>query len=73
MVLSRLVLFLHTAHPDERIFLLKDYETLQQMVPYSHDIQSHNKLTEYQREPKYHESYCLADDFESQQQITLQL
>ena len=64
----RQVLFLHTAHQDERTFLLKDYEILQQVDPNSHDIQNNNILTEYQRRPKYLGKYCPVD-FASQLRI----
>ena len=50
--MSRQVLFLHTAHQDERTFLLKDYEYLQQMDPDSHDIQSHQPIDWIAKETK---------------------
>ena len=59
--MNRQTLFLHTAHLDERTFLLKDYETLPQMNPDSHNIHSDSILIEYQRRPKYLENCCLAE------------
>ena len=54
------VLFLHTAYPDERTFVLKDYETTANGTD-SPDMQSYNILSEYERRPKYLENYYLAD------------
>ena len=46
--MSRKVVFIPTSHPDERTFLLKDYETLKEMNPESHDIKSHNIIFQYE-------------------------
>ena len=59
--MSTEILFLHTSYPDEITLVLKDYETLEQVDPDLHGIQSYNLLTEYQRRPKYLKNYCLAD------------
>ena len=59
--MSREVVFIPTSHPDERTFLLKDYETLKEMNPESHDIESHNIISQYECQPHVLEYYCLAD------------
>ena len=59
--MSREVVFIPTSHPDERTFLLKDYETLKEMNPESHDIKSHNIISQYECRPHVLEYYCLAD------------
>ena len=58
--IRRKVVFLHTSHPDEQTFLLKDFKTLQEIDPESEDIQSHNILVEYRKRPRCLEMYCLA-------------
>ena len=69
--MSREVVFIPTSHPDERTFLLKDYETLKEMNPESHDIKSHNIISQYECQPHILECYCLAD-FTSLLQIVSQ-
>ena len=59
--MSRAVIFIPTAHPDDRTFLMKDMDTLKKMDPESDDVQSSSIITEYQYRPKILERYCLAD------------
>ena len=59
-MMGRQVLFLFTAHL-QKLSLLKDCKTLQQMETDSDDIQSHKVFIEYQRRPNYLKTYCLAD------------
>ena len=55
------VIFIPTAHPDDRTFLMKDTDTLKKMDPESDDVQSSSIIIEYQYRPKILERYCLAD------------
>ena len=59
--MSRAVIFIPTAHPDDRTFLMKDTDTLKKMDPESDDVQSSSIITEYRYRPKILERYCLAD------------
>ena len=59
--MSGQVVFLQTLPPHERIFILKDYETLKQMDPKSEEIQSKNILTEYEKHSKTFEMCSVAD------------
>ena len=55
------VIFIPTSHPDEWIYLLKDYETLNKMEPESNEIQTHSLLTKYECHVRNLETYSLAD------------
>jgi hypothetical protein len=58
---SRSVLFINTSPPEERTFLLKPKEALEQMDPNSTDIESGNLVKRYSVRPKKLERWCLAD------------
>ena len=58
---TRSVIFLNTSHPDERTFMLKDQETLEEMPKESTDIACGNTITRYSQRPKQLRDWCLAD------------
>ena len=53
--------FINTSHPEERTFLLKAMDKLQELPDNSEDIESDNLIKRYQRRPKQLEELCLAD------------
>ena len=46
--MSREVISVPSATQEEWKFLLKDYETLKEMNPESHDIKNHNIISQYE-------------------------
>ena len=58
---SREFQFINTCHPEERAFLLKPMEQLQELPDSSFDIECDNTIKRYQRRPKQLEELCLAD------------
>ena len=58
---SRSVIFISTAPPDERTFLVKPTAALEAMAADSTDIESDNMLKRYQRRPHSLQTWCLAD------------
>ena len=58
---SRQVQFINTTIPDERTFLLKPNDQLQDLPDSSNDIESDNIIKRYQRRPCKLENVCLAD------------
>ena len=58
---SRQVQFINTTVPDERTFLLKTHDQLQDLPDNSNDIESDNIIIRYQRRPCKLENLCLAD------------
>ena len=58
---SREFQFINTCHPEERAFLLKPMEQLQELPDSSFDIECDNTIKRYQRRPKQLEQLCLAD------------
>ncbi|KAJ8048298.1 ATP-dependent DNA helicase PIF1 [Holothuria leucospilota] len=58
---SRNVIFINTSPPDERTFLLKSKEDLEQMDPDDTDIECGNIIKRYSQRPHLLEQYCLAD------------
>ena len=66
---SRSVVFINTSPPEERTFLLKSKEKLEEMDPDSTDIECGNVVTRYKQRPKFLQNWCLAD-YVSKLQIT---
>ncbi|XP_078342943.1 uncharacterized protein LOC144628684 [Oculina patagonica] len=58
---SREFQFINTSDPEERTFLLKTMDKLQELPDNSEDIESDNLIKRYQRRPKQMEELCLAD------------
>ncbi|KAL9956638.1 hypothetical protein ACROYT_G038144 [Oculina patagonica] len=58
---SREFQFINTSNPEERTFLLKTMDKLQELPDNSEDIESDNLIKRYQRRPKQMEELCLAD------------
>lgn len=58
---SREFQFINTSHPEERTFLLKTLDKLQELPHNTEDIESDNLIKRYQRRPKQLEELCLAD------------
>ncbi|XP_061196745.1 uncharacterized protein LOC133205019 [Saccostrea echinata] len=58
---SRTVVFINTNELENRTFLLKPLEVLQELPDNSTNIQSDNWIKRYQRRPKALEHCCLAD------------
>ena len=58
---TREVIFVNTSHPDERTFLLKSKEQLEQMPMQSTDIEAGNMIKRYAMRPRKLENWCLAD------------
>jgi len=58
---SREFQFINTSNPEERTFLLKSMDRLQELPDSSEDIESDNLIKRYQRRPKQLEELCLAD------------
>ena len=58
---SREVIFLNTSPPNERTFLLKSKQSLEQLPTESTDIEADNIIKRYAVRPKQLESWCLAD------------
>ena len=58
---SRYVQFINTTIPEERTFLLKPHDQLQDLPNNSNDIESDNIIKRYQRRPCKLENVCLAD------------
>jgi len=58
---SREFQFINTSNPEERTFLLKSMDKLQELPDSSEDIESDNLIKRYQRRPKQLEELCLAD------------
>ena len=58
---SREFQFINTFNPEERTFLLKSMDKLQELPDSSEDIESDNLIKRYQRRPKQLEELCLAD------------
>ena len=58
---SREVAFINTSPPEERTFLLKDRESLEQLPENSTDIQASNIIQMYSRRPYKLSQWCLAD------------
>ena len=61
--MSHEVIFIPTLHPNEWIYLSKDYETLKKVEPASNEIQTHSLLTKYECHPRKFQIYSLADCF----------
>ena len=66
---TRSVVFISTSPPEERTFLLKSKETLEQMDKNSTDIESSNEVSRYKKRPKFLQRWCLAD-YVSKLQVT---
>ena len=58
---SRDFQFINTSNPDERTFLLKSMNKIQDLPDNSVDIESDNIIKRYQRRPRKLEDICLAD------------
>jgi len=58
---SRKFQFINTSNPEERTFLLKTMDKLQELPDSSEDIESVNLIKRYQRRPKTLAELCLAD------------
>ncbi|XP_069136358.1 uncharacterized protein [Argopecten irradians] len=58
---TRDVVFINTSPPDERVFLLKSQEDLENLPENSTDIKADNMITRYTKRPKQLENWCLAD------------
>ncbi|KAJ8049970.1 hypothetical protein HOLleu_02958 [Holothuria leucospilota] len=58
---SRSVVFINTSPPEERTFLLKSKEKLQEMNPHDSDIECSNVIKRYSHRPKLLEQWNLAD------------
>lgn len=58
---SRNVVFINTCDPENRTFLLKSLEVLQDMPENSTNIESDNWIKRYKRRPGVLQNYCLAD------------
>ncbi|XP_078383037.1 uncharacterized protein LOC144665645 [Oculina patagonica] len=58
---SREFQFINTSNPEERTFLLKTMDKLQELPDNSEDIESDNLIKRYQRRQKQMEELCLAD------------
>lgn len=58
---SREVVFINTSPPEERVFLLKRDEELNNLPKHSTDIKADGLIQRYARRPKQLEHWCLAD------------
>jgi len=58
---SRDFQFINTSNPEERTFLLKSMNKIQELPDNSVDIESDNIVKKYQRRPRKLENLCLAD------------
>jgi len=58
---SREFQFITTFNPDERTFLLKSHDKIQELPDKSTDLESNNVLKRYARRPKQLSDVCLAD------------
>lgn len=58
---TRQVVFINTFPSDQISFLLKETSTLQNMSPYSTDIEAENVIKRYSNRPRALENWCLAD------------
>ena len=58
---SRSVDFIPTSPPEDRLFLLKKKETLENMNPSDTNIEAGNAIKQYASRPKQLEQWCLAD------------
>ena len=58
---SRTVQFINTAPTDERCFLLKSMDKINELPDNSTEIESDNIIKRYQRRPRQLENICLAD------------
>ena len=58
---SRSFQIINTSNPDERTFLVKSRDALNELPDDSPDIESDNAIKRYQRRPRALEKLCLAD------------
>ena len=58
---SREVVFVNTAPPEERTFLLKSKEALKELPEDSEDIGCSNQIERYSKRPKFFEKWTLSD------------
>ncbi|XP_062598648.1 uncharacterized protein LOC134260084 [Saccostrea cucullata] len=58
---SREVVFINTSPPEDRVFLLKHHDELNELPKDSTDIKSDGMIHRYARRPKQLENWCLAD------------
>ena len=58
---SQEIVFISTNPPDERVFILKDKEFLQQLPPTSTNVEASSLILQYSKRPKSLENWCLAD------------
>ncbi|XP_062614791.1 uncharacterized protein LOC134276564 [Saccostrea cucullata] len=58
---SREVVFINTSPPEDRVFLLKHQDELNELPKDSTDIKSDGMIQRYARRPKQLENWCLAD------------
>ena len=61
--------FISTCKPDDRVFISKHNELLQQLTPDSEDVKLANMIDKYAKHPTQLEEWCLAD-FVSELEIT---
>ena len=61
--------FISICKPDDRVFIAKHNELLQQLAPDSEDVKIANVIDKYAKHPKQLEEWCLAD-FVSELEIT---
>ncbi|XP_062570615.1 uncharacterized protein LOC134232646, partial [Saccostrea cucullata] len=58
---SREVVFINTSPPEDRVFLLKHQDELNELPKDSTDIKADSMIQRYARRPKLLENWCLAD------------
>ncbi|XP_062590040.1 uncharacterized protein LOC134251654 [Saccostrea cucullata] len=58
---SREVVFINTSPPEDRVFLLKHQDELNELPKDSTDIKADSMIQRYARRPKQLENWCLAD------------
>ncbi|XP_061190194.1 uncharacterized protein LOC133198057 [Saccostrea echinata] len=58
---SREVVFINTSPPEDRVFLLKHQDELNELPKDSTDIKADGMIQRYARRPKQLENWCLAD------------
>lgn len=69
--MSRESVFIPTSPPDERTYLLKSRQKLQELDENSEDIQSENIISYYQKRPKTHLENCSLAEFAAQYRINM--